>query len=327
MNPFLAESYKPIVEYVEAQFEKYLQEELKIHRSQNPLADTRIHCCLYILSSVGHGLRALDLITMKELHNKVNLIPVIGKADTITKSELEKLRTRIITELDSNGIEYYKFPVDDPETAEVNIAGNSLLPFAVVASNEFIRIGSKQIRARQYPWGAVHVENEAHCDFIRLRDMVVRINMENLRETTHSKHYEHYRRIRLQQMGFGSSDEYDATAESNGHSFTFKETFEWRRKAHQESLQRREEEIRAAFVQRVKEKELQLKENERELHNRFDRLKRESAEEKKRLELEKNLLDEEIVQFGAKKASVLGSSTLAHGMVSAKIINDKSKKK
>ncbi|KAI7688496.1 hypothetical protein SSS_05268 [Sarcoptes scabiei] len=58
------ESYKPIVEYIDAQFEKYLQEELKIHRSQSPLSDTRIHCCLYILSPVGHGLRALDLVTM-----------------------------------------------------------------------------------------------------------------------------------------------------------------------------------------------------------------------------------------------------------------------
>lgn len=151
-----AESYKSIVEYIDSQFEKYLQEELKIHRTQSSLSDTRIHCCLYILSPVGHGLRSLDLVTMKALHNKVNLIPIIGKSDTITKTELEKLRTRITTELNANGIEYYKFPVDDPEVADINSTNNALMPFAVVASNDFIRIGSKHIRARQYPWGTVH---------------------------------------------------------------------------------------------------------------------------------------------------------------------------
>ncbi|KPM10029.1 septin-2-like protein 1 [Sarcoptes scabiei] len=321
------ESYKPIVEYIDAQFEKYLQEELKIHRSQSPLSDTRIHCCLYILSPVGHGLRALDLVTMKSLHTKVNLIPVIGKADTITKSELEKLRSRITNELNANGIEYYRFPVDDPDVADINTTNNALTPFAVVASNDFIRIGSKHIRARQYPWGTVHIENENHCDFVRLRDMVIRVNMEDLRDTTHSKHYELYRRVRLQQMGFGSEDNEmngHGDGQSYGHSTSFKETFEWRRQAHLESLQRREEDMRTAFVQRVKEKEQELKEKERDLHTRFERSKREDIEEKKRLELEKNLLEEEIKSFNARKTAVLSNSTLVHP--GAKLI-DKAKKK
>lgn len=332
------------MEYIDAQFEKYLQEELKIHRSQSSLSDTRIHCCLYILSPVGHGLRAVDLVTMKALHNKVNLIPIIGKSDTFTKHELEQLRTRIVNELNANGIEYYRFPIDDPEVSEVNSNNNSLMPFAVVASNDFIRIGSKHIRARQYPWGTVHgklliikkcfhyicfylVENENHCDFVRFRDMVIRVNMEDLRDTTHSKHYELYRRVRLQQMGFGVDENgVDGSSDRQGHSTSFKETFEWRRQAHLESLQRREEEMRAAFVQRVKVKEQELKENERELHNRFDRLKRETAEEKKRLEREKALLEDEMSAFSSKKAVVLGNSTLMHTVMSGKIV-DKSKKK
>lgn len=49
------------------------------------------------------------------------------------------------------------------------------------------------------------MENEAHCDFSKLREMLLRINMEDLRETTHSKHYERYRRTRLEQMGFGDA--------------------------------------------------------------------------------------------------------------------------
>ncbi|PNI50040.1 SEPT8 isoform 3, partial [Pan troglodytes] len=43
------ESYRPIVDYIDAQFENYLQEELKIRRSLFDYHDTRIHVCLYFI--------------------------------------------------------------------------------------------------------------------------------------------------------------------------------------------------------------------------------------------------------------------------------------
>ena len=191
---------------MDEQFEKYLQEELKIHRSNNLcLEDTRIHCCLYMISPVGHGLRAIDLVTMKEIDKKVNLIPVIAKSDTITKDELTKLRAKIMQEIQDNEIQIYKFPTDDPEVIATNKLMNEMQPFAVVASHDFVRVGNKKVRARQYSWGTVQVENEAHCDFLRLREMLLRVNLEDLRESTHTKQYEIYRRSRLEQMGFGDS--------------------------------------------------------------------------------------------------------------------------
>jgi septin family protein len=151
-----ADSYQPIVKHVDKQFEKYLQEELKMHRSINlSLEDTRVHCCLYLLPPTGHGLRAIDLVTMKQLHTKVNLIPLIAKSDIITKTELQKLRSKIMSEIAANDIHIYKFPTDDHEVAEINGQMNALLPFAVVASHDFVKVGSKQVRARQYPWGVV----------------------------------------------------------------------------------------------------------------------------------------------------------------------------
>lgn len=152
----LGESYKSIVSYIDSQFERYLQEELKIHRSNNLSSqDTRIHCCLYLISPIGHGLRAIDLITLKQLDSKVNIIPIIAKADIITKNELSKLRSKIMAEIITNGIQIYNFPTDDPEIAENNLQTNGILPFAVVASHDFVRLGNKQVRARQYPWGTV----------------------------------------------------------------------------------------------------------------------------------------------------------------------------
>lgn len=50
------------------------------------------------------------------------------------------------------------------------------------------------------------VENENHCDFVKLREMLIRTNMEDMREKTHTKHYELYRQKRLEQMGFTDVD-------------------------------------------------------------------------------------------------------------------------
>jgi len=35
-------------------------------------------------------------------------------------------------------------------------------------------VGGKQVRARAYKWGIVEVENEKHCDFVHLREMLIR---------------------------------------------------------------------------------------------------------------------------------------------------------
>lgn len=64
-------SYKPIVDYIDTQFENYLQEELKIKRSLFNYHDTRIHICLYFIAPTGHSLKSLDLVTMKKLDSKV----------------------------------------------------------------------------------------------------------------------------------------------------------------------------------------------------------------------------------------------------------------
>ena len=48
-------SFKPIMEYIEKQFDMYLQEELKVKRSLHTYHDTRIHACLYFITPTGHS--------------------------------------------------------------------------------------------------------------------------------------------------------------------------------------------------------------------------------------------------------------------------------
>ncbi|XP_076850244.1 septin-8-A-like isoform X3 [Brachyhypopomus gauderio] len=290
------ESYKPIEDYIDNQFENFLQEELKIKRSLHDYSDTRIHVCLFFITPTGHSLKSLDLLTMKKLDTKVNIIPIIAKADTISRCDLHKFKTKIMSELVNNGIQIYQFPTDDEAVTEINSSMNAHLPFAVVGSSEEVKIENKLVRARQYPWGTVHVENESHCDFVKLREMLVRVNMEDLREQTHTRHYELYRRCRLETLGFRDTG-------PDGQTFSLQDTYMTKRRELLSELQHREEAMRQTFVSRVKDTEAELKERERELHERFELLKRRHQDEKRSLEERCQELEEEMISFSARKAT------------------------
>ncbi|XP_051472797.1 septin-10 isoform X2 [Apus apus] len=290
------DSYQPIVDYIDAQFEGYLQEELKIKRSLSGYHDTRIHVCLYFISPTGHSLKNLDLLTMKGLDRKVNIIPIIGKADSISKTELQTFKNKIMSELVSHGIQIYQFPTDDETISKTNTIMNGHLPFAVVGSTEFVKIGNKTVRARQYPWGIVEVENENHCDFVKLREMLIYTNMEDMREQTHARHYELYRRCRLEEMGFR-----DVGPENKPVSL--QEAYEAKRHEFYLELQREEEEMRQRFVQRVKEKEAVLKEAEHQIQTKFENRMQMHQETKVKLEKKKKVLEDEIAAFLEKKAN------------------------
>ncbi|KAG8134307.1 hypothetical protein E2320_007429 [Naja naja] len=299
-------SYKPIVEYIDAQFEAYLQEELKIKRSLFNYHDTRIHACLYFIAPTGHSLKSLDL---------VNIIPIIAKADTIAKNELHKFKSKIMSELVSNGVQIYQFPTDEETVAEINATMSVSLSFLSSSERalgtEEVKIGNKMAKARQYPWGVVQVENENHCDFVKLREMLIRVNMEDLREQTHSRHYELYRRCKLEEMGFKDTD-------PDSKPFSLQETYEAKRNEFLGELQKKEEEMRQMFVMRVKEKEAELKEAEKD---------RTHQDEKKKVEDKKKELEEELNNFQKKKAAAQLLQSQGQQASSQPTKKDKDKKK
>jgi septin 6/8/11 len=174
--------------------------------------------------------------------------------------------------------------------------------------------------------GIVQVENEAHCDFVKLREMLIRTNMEDMREKTHTRHYELYRQKRLEQMGFTDVD-------SENKPVSFQQTFEAKRSNHVAELQAKEDEVRQMFVVRVKEKEAELKDSEKEvrfgkghmgslvlipnfplqLHAKFEKLKKDHAEDKRKLEDSRKKLEEEFVEFNRRKSQLATSHTLTLG--------------
>ena len=111
-------------------------------------------------------------------------------------------------------------------------------PFAVIGSNTVVEARGQRVRGRLYPWGIVEgeklsasclsklsvtmatliicdgpapdnlnlfpcacaVENPSHCDFVKLRTILIRTHMHDLKDITSDLHYENYRAQCIQTM-------------------------------------------------------------------------------------------------------------------------------
>jgi septin family protein len=98
------------------------------------------------------------------------------------------------------------------------------------------------------------VENENHCDFIHLRELLFTECLAEMVEITHSRHYHDYRASQLRKDGRPPSilecdEEYDRRIEDA-------------RKSISELLQRKDEEIRQNFVQLARHQESALRKKE-----------------------------------------------------------------
>ncbi|XP_058301320.1 septin-4 [Hylobates moloch] len=195
-------SWKPVAEYIDQQFEQYFRDESGLNRKN--IQDNRVHCCLYFISPFGHGLRPLDVEFMKALHQRVNIVPILAKADTLTPPEVDRKKRKIREEIEHFGIKIYQFPdCDSDEDEDFKLQDQALkesIPFAVIGSNTVVEARGRRVRGRLYPWGIVEVENPGHCDFVKLRTMLVRTHMQDLKDVTRETHYENYRAQCIQSM-------------------------------------------------------------------------------------------------------------------------------
>ena len=97
-------SVSDIKSYIEKQHDLYLEEEGRIKRNPK-FEDTRVHVVLYFLppylsspsvpSSWRKVLSALDAACLAALAPLVNIIPVIAKADALTKEQLAGYRSKV----------------------------------------------------------------------------------------------------------------------------------------------------------------------------------------------------------------------------------------
>ncbi|KAF9582048.1 hypothetical protein BGW38_000723 [Lunasporangiospora selenospora] len=102
-----------IITYLEYQFDLTLAEERKVRR--NPKAtDNQIHACLYFIdnatsASARPGLSDADIRVLKRLSARVNIIPVLARADTLTRAQTRRLKQAINKDAVQNQIQFFQF--------------------------------------------------------------------------------------------------------------------------------------------------------------------------------------------------------------------------
>ena len=203
--------FKEILQYVEQQYDDILAEESRIKRNPK-FRDNRVHVLLYFITPTGHAyvsfflfisngmvsLREIDIEFMKILGPRVNIIPVIGRADSLTRDELIAFKKRVNEDIDFYQIPIYNFPYDpdedDADTIEENNELRSLMPFAIIGGDRTRPDGSL---IRSYPWGDAIVDEASHCDVSRLRFALLISHLNDMKEITHDFLYENYRTEKL----------------------------------------------------------------------------------------------------------------------------------
>ncbi|KAM7441283.1 Septin 4 [Porites harrisoni] len=324
--------WKPIIEYIDSKFEEYLNAESKVYRK--PFPDDRVHCCLYFIAPTGHCLKPLDIEFMKRLHNKVNIVPVIAKADTLTQEECTKFKKQILKEIEENDIGIYRFPdlggEDDEDVAAVSMKDR--IPFAVVGSNTVLEVNGKRVRARVYPWGVAEVENVDHCDFVALRNMLIRTHMQDLKDVTNDTHYENYRCEKLAAMTVGSPTNQPNSNVSFSRSPL--EQLEAEKEERELKLKKMQQEMEQVFEMKVKEKKKKLKDSETELAKKneqmwkqLDQQNKELEEKRKQFEREKAQYEEEQKNSGQKGLERSDSSSKSLKSVDGVNVKEKEKDK
>lgn len=293
-------AWNQVNDFIEQKFEKYLNDESRVTRMARP-SDKRVHACLYFIAPTGHGMKALDIEFMKRLHDKVNIIPVISKADAMTPEEIKSFKAIINQQIAENLIHVYNFPDLDGELDGRKL--RSKLPFAVIGSNYVMEgPGGKRLRARQYPWGFAEIENTEHCDFSTLRKMLLQSHMQDLVDTTANQHYEMYRQRKLSpvitnmdHMSSGQesqSGEYDPSVEKNPI-----EQIEDEKRNHKTRMAQMEKEMEQVFQLKVQEKRKRLKDSEIELQRRHEQMKKKMEEEWDSLEQRRQQFDNQRRQW------------------------------
>lgn len=246
------DAWQPIVEFLDDQHESFMRQEQQPKREDK--IDMRVHACLYFLRPTGHTLKPLDIECMKKLGSRVNLIPVIAKADTLAPKDMQKFKQRIRDCIQAQNIQIFTPPIDedDPPAADHAKVLMSAMPYAVIGSDKDVQTKDGHIvKGREYFWGVAEVENDEHCDFKKLRSLLIRTHMLDLITTTEQVHYEQYRTSQMETRKFG-----EAKA----------------RKLENPKFKQEEEELRRKFTEQVKVEEARFRAWEQRLIAERDRL-------------------------------------------------------
>lgn len=134
--------------------------------------------------------------------------------------------TQIREVISAQDIKIYMPPLehDEENSAEHGRILSNAIPFSIIGSTEDVKNSEgRMVKGREYLWGVAEgeklarfpeseiepspfsetVENENHCDFRKLRSLLIRTHMLDLISTTEDHHYENYRGEQMEIRKFG----------------------------------------------------------------------------------------------------------------------------
>lgn len=227
--------FTEIENYLKQQFDLVLAEETRIKRNPR-FVDTRVHVLLYFITPTGHGLREIDIQCMKRLSKYVNIIPIVGRADSFTEAELRHFKQQIRTDIERFNVPIFQFDnyLNDYDDVDSDLVAESkflagLQPFAVVSLELEYEVRDAKtgalrvIKGRQYPWGVLDINDPRYSDFPIVKSVLLGSHLQDLKDLTHDFLYETYRTERLSKVtgrsahegDFGDGQFHDAADESS----------------------------------------------------------------------------------------------------------------
>ena len=88
-----SDAFDKIQCYISSHLDSYFEAELSMRRSN--ISDTRVDACLYFLNHSGHGVKPRDMELLARLDKLVTIVPVISKADTCTRQEVDVFKQQV----------------------------------------------------------------------------------------------------------------------------------------------------------------------------------------------------------------------------------------
>ena len=183
--------------HIEKAYDEVFEEEQRIRRNPK-FEEHRVHVFLYLIDGCPRdGIRAFDLEVMLGLHDRVNIVPLLAKADSYDTNELVSVKKLISETLVKNNLRIFDFSsyLLDSRKADDRKESSAILPLSIIgATFPHHTIGR---RGRVYPWGFADSDDPEHCDLALLQRLLLECAWDELREETEDTFYESYRTEKL----------------------------------------------------------------------------------------------------------------------------------
>lgn len=194
----LEDNLDNILEHVQGRHLKCLEAEQDARRlgPMHKTPDPRVDVCLYFISP--HRCKSIDVEFIAKISGVAPVVPVLAKADCMTKDELKSFRKTVRETLQTADRAYgrevmYSFSAEALEEAHPTA---QVPPFAVVSSREMDSSVGRYWPVRRYPWGKCEALSSDHSDVAALKKLLLETGFEEFKAKTEERYY-HYREEEL----------------------------------------------------------------------------------------------------------------------------------